>query len=218
MASKKQEVQETPQQAAMVERAQLQLKDYKTRWLPVQMQLSKTIQDMGAADSGERTRAADRSNTETEAKFAAARGAVEKSLTNQGAGAGSGRFNMAQSQLETDQATSTGLGGVAVDQAIDDAYTQGLGALTSLGQGQKADAMRGTTDIAATSARQAAVDAALSRAEAEGNAELAGQAIGVGIGSMKAKPAANAPAYASVNGPGAGDNSMYITPSFGRVR
>jgi hypothetical protein len=217
MSSKKQDVQETPQQRAMVERAQLQLKDYKTRWLPVQMNLAKTIQDLGTAESGDRKRATERSNTETEAKFSQARGGVEKSLSNAGAGAGSGRFNMAQTGLAADQATSTGLGAVAVDAAVDDAYTQGLGALTALGQGQKADAVRGMTDIAATSGRQAAVDAALARAEAEGDAELVGQGIGVGLGSIKGRPAANAPTYPSTSGPGAGDNSMYIVPKFGRT-
>lgn len=183
MGSKAPEVQETPQQRVMVERAQEQMADYKRRWLPLQQNMAKQIEGLAAPNAPARLRAEGRAETETEAKFQQAQGAVEKSLSNSGAGPGSSRFNLGVSNMANDEATSKGMGMLASDNAINEAYTQGLGALTALGRGEKASALQGTANIAAMSGQQAAQDAMMSAQDAQGNAQLIGQVAGYGLRS-----------------------------------
>lgn len=184
MGKKSEGIQETPQQRAMVERAQLQLKDYKTRWLPLQQRMSKQIMEMGEQGSVARDRAQGRAATESTARFHKAGGALEKSLSSGGSGPGSSRFNLAVTGMGEDQATSRSSGMLIADQAVDDAYIQGLGALTALGRGEKAQANQGLSNLAAMSGQRAAQDAQMSLQEQMGYAQMAGQVAGVGMGQM----------------------------------
>jgi len=67
------------------------------------------------------------------------------------------------------------------DQMIDDAYTQGLGALTAIGRGERGLVGQGLTAQAQQSSAQAAADASASLMEHQGNAALGGQVVGFGL-------------------------------------
>lgn len=193
MAGKSEGVKETPQQAAMVQRAQQQLADYKQRWLPVQQKMAAQIQEMGEEDSGARMRAKGRAATETAARFSQAQGAVEKSLTNSGRGPGSAAFNLGVTGMAQDAATSKGSGMMAADQAIDDAYVKGLGALTQLGRGEKATAMQGESQLAAMSGRQAMADAQMAAADRAATGQIIGYGMGAGLNAAMQTPQSNVP-------------------------
>ncbi len=201
------QVKETPQQRAMVELAQKQVADYNNRWLPVQKNLAEGIAEMGEKGSFERQQAQGMVSNETEAKFSMGRAGLEKGLAAAG-GLNSGRAKMAITGLGEDQATSTGLGRTQADQQIDDAYTAGLGTVMQLGQGQKANAIQSTANIADMSGRQAANDADAAFAERAGNAQLAGNVVGAGFGLLTGP---------KTRGPGQTyrDASGSVAPSYG---
>lgn len=178
---KAKEQKETAAQKAQAEHAMLLLQDYKQRWLPVQQRLAQTIEANGAKDSAARKLAAGKASTDTAMAFDKAQGGLEKSLSNNGVGPGSSRANLAITGVGDDIATSKGLGGVMSDQAIDDAYTQGLGALASIGRGERAQVGANMSTMAKASAEQAQADAEASFAERQGNAQLFGQVGGLGL-------------------------------------
>lgn len=181
MSGKKQGAGETPAQAAMMDLAMRQVQDFKTRWLPIQRNLAEDITRMGADGSFERRQAAGVMTTETEAQFAPAREKMEAGLAATG-GLGSSKAKLAIAGMGEDQATATGLGRVRADAAVDDAYTQGLSTIMALGRGQKAQAVDGMARNAAMSGRQAQADASAALANRMGNAQLVGQAVGLGAG------------------------------------
>lgn len=183
MAGKSSDTKETPQQAAMVARATSEMADYKARWLPLQKRMAQQVQALGEKDSGDRLRAKGRAAVESQAKFGQAQGAVEKSLSNSGRGPGSSAFKLGTTGLAADLAASKGAGMSRADAAIDDAYIEGLGALTAIGRGEKAETMRGESQIAAMSGRQAAADAEEAAAARAGNMQLAGTVAGFGLQS-----------------------------------
>jgi hypothetical protein len=76
---------------------------------------------------------------------------------------------------------------------VDDAYTQALGTLMSLGQGEQAQAENGMAQQAATSARTAQSDAQLSAANRAGNQELLGTAAGFGMNAAMSNKGPNIP-------------------------
>jgi hypothetical protein len=181
MGSKAGQVQETGAQRAQADHALALLQDYKQRWLPVQQKLASTIEQEGKEGSAARRLAAGKSSTDVAMQFDKAGGALEKSLSNTGAAPGSSRANLAITGLGSDAAGSTGMGHMMSEQAIDDAYTQGLGALTALGRGERATVGQNMSNMAANSAAQASADAASALATREGNAALIGQVGGFGL-------------------------------------
>lgn len=190
MGGKSKGVQETPQQRAMAEFATNQMRDYKERWLPVQMQLSRQIQETGAADSSARKATAGRAATDAAMQFAQAEGALTKALSNRGVNVGSSRAKLAMTGMSEDKAKATGMGAMIADQQIDDAYTKGLMALTNIGRGERADVVSGLQSQAEQSARDAAVSAQTSAMERGAIAGGVGQVAGLGLyGAMNGKPA-----------------------------
>ena len=181
MGSKAGQVQETGAQRAQADHAMDLLQDYQQRWLPVQQKLASTIEQSGAKGSAARELAAGKSSTDTAIQFDKAAGGLEKSLSDSGAAPGSARANLAITGMGSDAAASTGLGHLMSDQSIDDAYTQGLGALTALGRGERAQVGANMSTEAANSSAQASADAASSLATREGNAGLIGQIGGFGL-------------------------------------
>jgi hypothetical protein len=175
------EAKETPQQRAAAETAMAAMKDYRARWLPLQRQLAEDVRGMGSPDSAERRQAAGKATTDSAIRFGEAKGQVEGGLTAAGAGAGSGKFKAAVAGMGNDEATSRGLGMVAADQAIDDAYLQGLGQIAAMGKGERGGALQGMGDIARMSGQQAAQDAQLSGQRRAGNAQMVGQLAGFGL-------------------------------------
>ncbi len=181
MGSRAGQQQETPQERALAEHAQNQLNDYRQRWLPVQQKLASTIEREGAPDSAARRLATGKASTDTAMSFDKAGGALERGMSNAGVRPGSSRANLAITGLGTDAAASTGLGHMMSEQQIDDAYTQGLGALTALGRGERASVGSSLTNMARQSATQAAADAQASLMNRQGDAALAGQVVGFGV-------------------------------------
>lgn len=173
--------QETPQQRAAVDHAVQLMADYKKRWLPVQQQLAGKIQAMGEPGSAAEKMAEGKASTDTAIQFAQAQGALEKSLSNHGAGVGSSRSNLAIAGLGNDVAKSTGLSKMIADEQIDDAYTQGLGALMASGRGQRASVGNSLGRQAAQSGAQARQDAQLAMQDHMGDMAMVGQAAGYGL-------------------------------------
>lgn len=174
------QVEETSQQRALAQYAQQQYADYKTRWLPVQQNLAKQVQAMGADDSSVRMRAEGRTSTDTAAKFGQAQGALEKGLANN-VNIGSSRSKLAISGMGEDSAKSTGLGITMADQQVDDAYTQALGSLAAAGRGERQAVGNSLESQATSSAAQAQSDADAALSARTGNARLAGQVVGFGL-------------------------------------
>src|SRR5258706_13088410 len=96
--------------------------------------------------------------TDTAAAFAPVPEAAIANAANTGA-LGSSRQKLAIGTTGNDLATSAGMGAVAADQATDQAYVQGLGAVSALGRGEKASAINGLAQSAAISGEQARADA-----------------------------------------------------------
>jgi hypothetical protein len=181
-------VPETAAQKALAQHAVDVLADYKARWLPVQMNLADQIEREGGQSSWQRVEAKGRAANESAIQFGRARGAMERGLTNAGAHPGSGRFAMAESNMSTNEGKSSGLGQMMSDQAITQAYTQGLQALTQIGRGESATVGSSMAQQARNSAVQAQADAAASLQSQENYAGLAGEAIGAGFGMAPPKP------------------------------
>lgn len=180
MSGKKEGVPETAQQKALAEVAMKQLADYRQRWAPLQRQLASRITASGAPDSRERRQAAGKAATDNAVQFGGAQRQVEAATTAT-AGLGSSRTKLAVSGLGDDKATSRSLGLAGADQAVDDAYMEGLGMLTAMGRGERAGAVQGMATMAARSGQQAAADAESSLRRRAGNAQLVGQVAGFGL-------------------------------------
>jgi len=202
MKSKKQTIKETPQQKAMAEVASAQLADYKARWLPVQKALAQNIQQAGAAGSAERKAAAGRASTDSAVQFGQAKEQVEAKVAQTSGGIGSSKSKMAMAGLGDDEATSRGLGFVAADQAIDQAYLEGLGQLAAIGKGERGGAMRGMASIAASSGRQAQADAEIAATRRAGNAQLIGQVAGMGMSAAASGAFGNSGSWGAPDMPG----------------
>lgn len=174
-------VQETPQQRAQAEFARKSFDDFKQRWLPLQRGLAAQIQFAGRANSPAERLAEGKASTDIAIKFSEATKTAEQRLAGSGAGLGSPKTTAVMSGMADDQAASAGLGLSIADQQIDDAYIQGLSALTAMGRGERASVGDALGTQARQSARQAAVDAETSLSNRAGTAGLLGQFAGYGL-------------------------------------
>lgn len=174
-------VEETPAQKVAQEIATKQLQDWRSRYLPVLKNYAANSERMGLADSRERRHATAMTGTDTSARFAQAGDKALAAASNTGT-VGSSRQKLGLTGMANDQATSTGFGAAAADQAVTDASTQGLKTVTSIARGEKADTMDAIGRNAAISGAQANADAEASLQNRIGNASLAGKIIGQGAG------------------------------------
>lgn len=200
MAGKQSGQKQTAAQRAQAEVAVQQLQDFRTRWMPVQQRLAETIVDMGGRNSFQREQARGMSTTDTATQF----GDAQRQVREQSAAAGMGgtsRQKLAIAGLGDDQAMSSGMGLGNADRHIDDAYLQGLTSVMQLGRGEKATAMQGMGDIARRSGMQAASDAQMALSQRAGQAQIAGQALGIGLSGAFSRPAA--PSFTQPNAAGA---------------
>lgn len=172
------QVKETSAQIALAQHAQSLMQDYEQRWLPVQKNLGAQIEAEGAPNSWQRSEAKGKASTDSAIQFSQAEGGVEKALANRGVMPGSGRFDAAVTGMGANQAKSTGLNEMISDQRITQAYTEGLGALAAIGQGQSAQVTNGMQQQARDSAMQAQADAQASLMNEEGTAGAVGTALG----------------------------------------
>lgn len=178
---KSQERRETPQEIALAEVSMARLQDYRKRWQPLVTKLRDQVRADGAQGSAARRLAAGKSTTDNEVRFSQAGDKLEAALTGSGAAPSSGKFKTAVTGLNTDQAAARGMSMVASDEAISDAYVQGLGRIAAMGRGQSGQAIEGMGAIARRSAAQAQQDAEIALAQRAGRAQLAGQVAGFGL-------------------------------------
>jgi hypothetical protein len=186
------EVKETAQQRAFAQLAVERYADYQKRWAPLQLKLAEDVKAAGRAGSADRIKAEGKASTDSAIRFGEAKAGVEGALASAGAAPGSGKFKMAVTGMGDDEATSRGLGMVASDAAVDDAYLQGLAQIAALGRGESASAVRGMGDIADMTGRQARSDAEMSASRRAGNVQLGSQLAGLGLAYASA-PGAPAP-------------------------
>lgn len=172
------QVKETAAQIALADHAKQLMDDYQQRWLPVQKNLGAQIEAEGQPDSWQRTEAKGKANADSQMQFAQAEGGVEKALSNRGVAPGSGRFDLGVTGMGLDKAKSSGLNQMVSDERISQAYTEGLGAMTAIGQGQSAQVSNGMAQQARDSAVQAQADAQASMMGEEGTAGAVGTALG----------------------------------------
>ena len=193
MGQKAGQQSETGAQQAQATHAMQQLQDYKQRWQPVQQQLATTIEAEGKTGSAARRLATGKAATDVSTQFGAANTKLNAGLTNAGVAPGSGRAVTATAGLGADEAGSKGVNEMMSDQAVTDAYTQGLGALTALGHGNAATVGQNMTQQAQASGQQAAADANASLQSYENKAGVVGQVTGFGLQQAMKPPNPNDP-------------------------
>lgn len=185
------QTKQTPQQRAQAEVAIKQLEDFRTRWLPVQQRMAESIVEAGGRESFERRQARGMAATDTSARFGDAQQRLREQTEAAGLG-GTARQKLAIAGMGDDAAISTGLGIAAADQRVDDAYLQGLSQIMALGRGEKAGALQGMSQMARMSGQQAAADAGMALQRRAGQAQFAGQALGMGLSGALGNPFASA--------------------------
>ena len=187
MGKKSGEIKETAQQKALADIGMQQVQDFKQRWAPKIKQLSEGVVAAGAPGSFERRRAAAMGLTDTAARFAGANEKLDKSAAQAGV-LGSSKNKLAITGMGGDQATSAAHSAVAADQSADNNYVAGLQRVTALARGEKANALNGLAQSAASSGRQAAADAEISLQNRIGEAAFAGKLIGGAAGLYQGMP------------------------------
>jgi len=193
MGNKAGQQSETAAQKAQATHAVQQLQDYKQRWEPVQAQLASTIEQEGKTGSAARKLATGKASTDTSMQFDKAKTQLNAGLSNSGVAPGSGRAVTAGAGMGADAAGSKGLNEMMSDEAVTDAYTQGLGALTALGHGNAATVGQNMTQQAQASGQQAAADANASLQSYENKAGVVGQVTGFGLQQAMKPPNPNDP-------------------------
>lgn len=176
-------VKETEAERAFAEVAQQRIADYKQRWAPLIDRAKQLTVDMGKEGSTARQQAQGASNLANQDQFARADQQIDAANRNSGIRASSARAKLGTAELGDSQAMSTGIGAMQADQAVDDAYTQGLAQIAALGRGQASQAMSGMGAAASMAGQQAAFEAGRAANRRAGNAQLAGTVIGAGIGA-----------------------------------
>jgi hypothetical protein len=175
-------VQETEQERALAEVASQRIADYKQRWAPLITRVGEMTRSMKAPDSFEREQMRGKVAGATRVAFSDATSKAETAERNAGIRSSSARSKLNTVEQGAEEATSVGIGLTKADQAIDDAYTQGLSQIMALGRGQAAGAVSNLGKSATMAGQQAGFDAQMSARKRAGNAQLAGQVAGIGIG------------------------------------
>jgi len=181
-------IPETSAQVALAQNAAQRFADYQTRWLPVQKSLASQIEAEGAPNSWQRQEAMGKATTDSAMQFGAAEKQLNTNLATHGVAAGSGRQLLGESSLGGNEARSAGLGEMMGDERITQAYTQGLGALMAIGQGQSAQVSSGLESQARDSAIQAQADAQSSLENTENLTGLVASGVGGALGQLKMPP------------------------------
>lgn len=197
MSAEEGQIQETPQQAEMLRIAVFKAQRAQQRTLPAVRRLAQQIESANAPGSFERTHAAGAAQTDVAAAFGGAEQVARERAADTGT-LGSGRNKLDMVQMGADKATTAGMATVAADQSQDDKYLSGIGALTAIGAGKEATALNGMSQSAGLSGQQAAAAAQASLDRSMGNANLAGQVVGTGLGMWQSgafTPAPNTDDY-----------------------
>lgn len=177
------QVQESSDTKELAKIASEMQADYDTRWKPIRNQLITDVKDAGP----ERNRALGVANLESKLAFAKAKPIAERNQTLAGARPGSGRFNASMADMAANEGGSTAGNLVDANQAIDDQRIAGLMSLAQMGRGEQGAAIRGLSDVASMSDRQAEIDANQSLQNSQAAQNTLGLAAGLGLGAYNNK-------------------------------
>lgn len=190
-------VQETSQQRALMDIGKKKMENWRKVWFPIQQRAgAEAIRSMDPAGAATQ-HAVGMATSDTAARFAQVPDVLNKTAAQRG-GFGGSAHKLALVGAGADSATSMGTAATEAQQDVQDAATANVGGLLRLANGQESTAINGLARSASISAQRAAADAESSLARRTGDAQLAGQVIGAGLGayaSMDAAPAANTNDY-----------------------
>ncbi len=154
-----------------------------TRWAEIGDKLFKPVEDRMVKRAGDvetdRRTLRGQASTDFAKNFGAAKKSVTESLTRSGSRPGSGRFNMALSDVERDYGRAAGLGLNDVNAAVEDQAGRNRQAVVDYGMGKAATGAAGLGRAARVSTAQAIDDARASAAARGSIATIAGSAAGI---------------------------------------
>ncbi len=174
------DVPETAAERALSEVSAGKWKQYQDNYVPLENQYMKSVDALGNANNQQRTAQMAQDN-------------VQKSLngmqqqTNMGMFArgidpSSGQFQTKSVALNQAMAKTKNNAYNQGMLSAQNAYTQGLGNVVAMGNGQDTASFNGTRSLADQSARTAMNDAQRDFNKQQGDNQLAGQVIGAGVG------------------------------------
>lgn len=171
------DVEPTAEEKALAEIATQRLERYKESFVPAEDEFIASVQSIGEGDA---ELAAGTATAGTQQAFSQAQGEIAQSQTQSGAAPGSGRFNESVSAAGDDAAASRGQAVSAARRGTTDRRLSGLEAVTSIGQGQDAEALGTLSDVAREANRESIQDAQISANNRATNAQAFGTAVGLG--------------------------------------
>lgn len=151
------EVKETEAQKAQAEVAQKQWDLYKTDLQQYEDIFMDKVDALN--NENEYDKLAGTAALGTAQSFGSARQGLADNLAASGVDPTSGRYQEVMKDLETDQALSQTDTTNRAQSSQQDKYVAGLQDVASIGQGQKAEALQGYSDLASSSLNKAAVNA-----------------------------------------------------------
>ena len=173
------EVKETEAQKAQAEVAQKQWDLYKTDLQQYEDIFMDKVDALN--NENEYDKLAGTAALGTAQSFGSARQGLADNLAAAGVDPTSGRYQEAMKDLETDQALSQTDTTNRAQSSQQDKYVAGLQDVASIGQGQKAEALQGYSDLASSSLNKAAVNAQTALANKGATQGAVGAVAGAGL-------------------------------------
>lgn len=173
------EVKETEAQRAQSEVAQRQWQLYKTDLQQYEDIFMDKVDELN--NGSEYDKLAGTAALGTAQSFGSARQGLADNLAASGVDPTSGRYQEAMKDLETDQALSQTDTTNRAQSSQQDKYVAGLQDVASIGQGQKAEALQGYSDLASSSLNKAAVNAQTALANKGATQGAVGAVAGAGL-------------------------------------
>ncbi|EBS1323998.1 hypothetical protein D6T51_07595 [Salmonella enterica subsp. enterica serovar Muenchen] len=177
---KSNEVKETSQQRAQAEIAARQWSLYSNELKPMENIFMQKVDSLN--DESRYDKLAGTTHLGYQQEFSGARKQTATQMTAGGVDPGSGKFQGALGDIESDLVTGQTDTTNRAQTSQADKYIAGLQDIVSLGAGQKADALSGYSSLASNSLQKAGADAQAAYARRQGNASLVGAGLGAVAG------------------------------------
>lgn len=174
------EIKDTPQQKALTSIAARRFNLYQQYYVPLENQYISEVQNLTSVGKFQDVEGVVSASLNPE--FQNARKMVSNNLIQQNVDPGSGKFQSAMSSVSQAQGRGMGLGAASGLSGQVDRYYQGMQNIVAMGQGQAGQAMSGLGDIAQFSGQVARAQAQGDMSEYMGKQEMAGTALGTGLG------------------------------------
>lgn len=145
------------------------------------------------ATTGDYERAQGAASGAASAAFKEARGNIEASERNRGAGPTSGSSLSKAADLAAREGSSRGGRSVDASEAVTRREYTGLQNVVAMGSGQEANVQRNLTDIAGSSVRDSITDAREAQYQNEARASNIGSAVGIGLRAYEGTAANDSP-------------------------